>query len=75
MLLVGLGSGTMLFSPLTWTVRELERRTLAYHPDSHLPGDESALLYLSRCEKRGRRLVFSTGVAGCSSNGDEVGSC
>ncbi len=75
MLLVGLGSGTMLFSPLTWTVRELERRTLAYHPDSHLPGDESALLYLSRCEKRGRRLVFSTGVAGCNSNGDEVGSC
>ena len=75
MLLVGLGSGTMLFSPWTWTVRELERRTLAYHPDSHLPGDESALLYLSRCEKSGRRLVFSTGVAGCNSNGDEVGSC
>ena len=74
MLLVGLGSGTMLFSPWTWTVRELERRTLAYHPDSHLPGDESALLYLSRCEKSGRRLVFSTGVAGCNSNGDEVGS-
>ena len=75
MLLVGLGSGTMLFSAWTWTVRELERRTLAYHPDSHLPGDESALLYLSRCEKRGRRLVFSTGVAGCNSNGDEVGFC
>ena len=74
MLLVGLGSGTMLFSPLTWTVRELERRTLAYHPDSHLPGDESALLYLSRCEKSGGRLVFSTGVAGCNSNGNEVGS-
>ena len=74
MLLVGLGSGTMLFSALTWTVRELERRTLAYHPDSHLPGDESALLYLSRCEKSGRRLVFSTGVAGCNSNGNEVGS-
>ncbi len=75
MLLVGLGSGTMLFSPWTWTVSELERRTLAYHPDSHLPAHESAVLYLSRCEKSGRRLVFSTGVAGCSSNGDEVGSC
>jgi len=75
MLLVGLGSGTMLFSPWTWTVRELERRTLAYHPDSHLPAHESAVLYLSGCEKSGRRLVFSTGVAGCNSNGDEVGSC
>jgi len=50
MLLVGLGSGTMLFSPWSWTVSELERRTLAYHPDSHLPAHESAVLYLSRCE-------------------------
>lgn len=74
MLLIGLGSGTMLFSLLTWTVRELERRTLAYHPDSHFPAHESPLLYLSRCEKSGRRLVFSTWVAGCDSNGDEVGS-
>ncbi len=75
MLLVGLGSGTMLFSPWTWTVSELERRTLAYHPDSHLPAHKSAVLYLSRCEKSGRRLVFSTGFAGYNSNGDEVGSC
>ena len=75
MVLVGLGSGTMLFSAWTWTVRELERRTLACHPDSHFPAHESPLLYLSRCEKSGRRLVFSTGVAGCNSNGDEVGFC
>ena len=71
---VGLSVGTVLFSPLTWTVRELERRTLAYLPDSHLPADESVALYLSGCEKSGGRLVFSAGIAGRNSNGDEVGS-
>ena len=74
MLLVGLGSGTMLFSRLTWAVRGRERRTLAYLSDSYLPAGESVVLYLSGCEKSGGCLVFSAGVAGCNSKGDEVGS-
>jgi hypothetical protein len=75
MLLVGLGSGTMLFSRLAWAVRELERRTLEYLRDSHLPVDKCVVLYLHGCEKSCGRLVFSTGVTGCNTNRDEVGSC
>ena len=73
-LVVELGNGTMLFSRLTWMVRELERRALEFLPDSHLPAYKSGVLHLYGCEKSGGRLVFSTGVAGCNSNRDEVGS-
>jgi hypothetical protein len=75
MVLVGLGSGTMLFSPLAWRVRKLERCTLAYLADSHLPAVGFVALYLSGREESGGRLVFSKGIAGGNSNGDEVGSC
>jgi hypothetical protein len=75
MLLVGLGSGTMLFSPWAWRVRELERSTLAYLADSHLPAVGFVTLYLSGREKSGGRLVFSKGITGGNSNGDAVGSC
>ncbi len=74
-LLVELGCGIMLFSLSTCTVRDLERRTLAYLPVSIFPAAEPVVLSLYGCEKSGGRLVFSTGVAGRNSNGDQVGSC
>ena len=53
----------MLFLRLAWAVKELERSSLAYLSDSHLPTGKRAVFDLSICEKSGGRVVFSSGVA------------